>query len=271
MNVPSNKWKCHDCTIKQHECMICHKRGKEGDSYLRGKKRVFTFYEQWLRYNDIESYVNTFGNIVIDNDRERYMIDEPVIKCSQYNCGCFYHMSCIKNNPLFNITDNHPCIFRCPHHYCCVCHGNANSTTMMICIKCSKAYHVNCLKNIPYKPLVKKFILCEEHMDEPIKEPKTPKLAKSSKPTRVLRKRTHKKNDEEDNNNDDYLDGLKRQRKDGMIILIEFYIDEQGIVVIPYLEDGMNDNMMVESILPLDVNQEQIIEPSLLSDHDFEL
>lgn len=198
--------------------MICHQRGKEGDSYQRGKKRVFTFYEQWLRYNDIESYVNTFGNIVIDNDRERYMVDEPVIKCSQYNCGCFYHMSCIKNNPLFNVYDNHPCIFRCPRHYCCVCHGNANNSTLMVCVKCSNAYHANCLKTIQNKPLVKKYIICDQHPDEPLKQPKPvkqSKAAKGTKSTRTLRKRVHKE-DEEDEFEGGF-EGPKRRRKNSKI------------------------------------------------------
>lgn len=30
-------------------------------------------------------------------------------------------------------------------------------------------------------------------------------------------------------------------------------------------------NMMIEPVLPMDMNQEPITEPSLLSEHDFEL
>ena len=58
----SAKWKCKACVSHTHECMICHKKGKEGDVLGKGRKRLFGFYEQWLRYNDIESYINTFGS-----------------------------------------------------------------------------------------------------------------------------------------------------------------------------------------------------------------
>lgn len=171
-SAPS-KWKCYDCTNKQHECMICHKKGKEGDLINKGKKRLYTFYEQWLRFNDIASYINTFGSgVVIESNRDKYMIDEPVIKCIQHKCGCFYHMSCVKENPGFVLYDQHPCAFRCPHHYCAICGTGANNTPLLVCAKCSHAYHPNCIKGTPYKPLYRKYILCSEHMNDPDIQPK---------------------------------------------------------------------------------------------------
>ena len=178
------KWKCSDCARHQHECMICHKKGKEGDG-LKGRKRQFTFYEQWLRFNDIASYINYFGsNLVLDSDRAKYQIPEPVVKCSQYNCGCFYHMSCVQNSHGFTKQEQHYCMFRCPRHHCVVCGGSSSSSAMLICVRCSRVYHANCLKDIKHRVLNKKFILCEEHMNEEPVEPKELRGRKNKKRSR---------------------------------------------------------------------------------------
>ncbi len=164
--VPS-KWKCKQCSTHAYECMICHQIGKEGDALGKGRKRTFTFYEQWLRYNDIESYINTFGSGgMLDPDRNRYMIPEPVIKCTQHHCGCFYHISCAKKSPNFVFYDQHPCLFRCPRHYCCLCGNNQNSQFLAVCARCPHAYHTSCLKQVSHQVLNKKYVLCGDHPDE---------------------------------------------------------------------------------------------------------
>lgn len=159
------KWKCRDCATRTHECMICHKRGKEGDNIGKGRKRQFTFYEQWLRFNDLEAFINTFGSGgFIDTDRDRYMVAEPVIKCMQHHCSCFYHISCIQKHGLCTVySQQHPCMFRCPRHYCCICKAPANNQVLQVCVKCSHAYHGACLKNVPHTPLVKKYLICGDH------------------------------------------------------------------------------------------------------------
>ena len=118
--------------------MICHKRGKEGDVLGKGKKRLFTFYEQWLRFNDLEAYISTFGSGgFIDSNRDKYMVPEPVIKCMQHHCSCFYHMSCVLASGACTLyPQQHPCMFRCPRHYCCVCKTPANNQVLQVCVKC---------------------------------------------------------------------------------------------------------------------------------------
>lgn len=168
------KWKCRSCATHSHECMICHKKGKEGDVLGKGKKRMFSFYEQWLRYNDLEAYINTFGSGgSIDPNREKYMVPEPVIKCMQHHCSCFYHMSCVlASNACTMYPQQHPCMFRCPRHYCCVCKGPAANQVLQVCVKCSHAYHVNCMKGLTYTPLVKKYLICGDHKPAEKKERK---------------------------------------------------------------------------------------------------
>ena len=160
----------------------------------KGRKRTFAFYEQWLRYNDIELFINLFGSTgFIDSNRENYMVSEPLIKCTQHNCGCFYHMSCVRNNPRFVMyPDLHPCTFRCPRHYCRVCGGNAVNQVLLVCVKCCNAYHSNCLKNIPHQNLVKKFIICNEQK----KKKKNQKRKDGAKEVGKKRSRTldHQKN-----------------------------------------------------------------------------
>lgn len=183
ISKPDSKWKCFSCSHHQHECMICHKKGKEGDSFTKGRKRLFTFYEQWLRYNDIASYMNYFNaNLVIDSDREKYMIPEPVVKCINHNCGCFYHMSCIADHPRTGKYENqHYCMFRCPRHYCAACGGSSAVSALLSCVRCCKVYHANCLKNTNHRVLHKKFILCDEHADEQPIEPKPPRVRRNRK------------------------------------------------------------------------------------------
>ena len=57
----------------------------------------------------------------------------------------------------------HPCMFRCPRHYCCICKAPANNQVLQVCVKCSHAYHANCLKTVPHTPLVKKYLICGDH------------------------------------------------------------------------------------------------------------
>lgn len=166
--VPA-KWKCRDCVTKQRECFLCHRRGCEGDAVGKGKKRTFAFYEQWLRVNHIEQYITLFeSGGVIDADRSLYNVDEPLIKCAQYNCGCFYHMSCVQKaaDRFVRYEKQHPCMFRCPRHYCRVCGENALNQVLYVCVKCPNAFHASCLSKIPHQPLVRKFIICNEHQDE---------------------------------------------------------------------------------------------------------
>ena len=180
------KWKCRSCATRTHECMICHKRGKEGDVLGKGKKRLFTFYEQWLRFNDLEAYISTFGSGgFIDSNRDKYMVPEPVIKCMQHHCSCFYHMSCVLASGACTLyPQQHPCMFRCPRHYCCVCKTPANNQVLQVCVKCSHAYHASCLKTVPHTPLVKKYLICGDH---PAVEEKKRKRAKQG--SEVPRKR----------------------------------------------------------------------------------
>ena len=161
-----NKWKCRACVTKQRECFLCHRRGQEGDAVGKGKKRSFAFYEQWLRVNDIEQFITLFGSGgVIDADRSLYQIDEPLIKCAQHNCGCFYHMSCVQkaSERFVRYEEQHPCMFRCPRHYCRVCGKNALNQVLLVCVKCPNAFHASCLSTIPHQTLVRKFIICNEH------------------------------------------------------------------------------------------------------------
>ena len=60
----------------------------------------------------------------------------------------------------------HPCMFRCPRHYCRVCGENALNQVLYVCVKCPNAFHASCLSKIPHQPLVRKFIICNEHQDE---------------------------------------------------------------------------------------------------------
>ena len=178
----SAKWNCKACVSHTHECMICHKKGKEGDVLGKGRKRLFGFYEQWLRYNDIESYINTFGSGgSLDPNRDRYLVPEPVIKCTQHNCGCFFHLSCARKSPHFVFYDQHPCLFRCPRHYCCICGTNQTSQPLAVCIRCSHAYHVGCMKQVPCEILNKKFVVCPDHPDEHPHEPRKPSARKRVK------------------------------------------------------------------------------------------
>ena len=174
------KWKCQECTSRTHTCMICGVAGKEGDSVMPGRKRDFSFYEQWLRYNDIELYISTFGmGNVTDFDRDRYKCAEPVLKCTQYHCDCFYHMSCARKAESFTFyNDQHPCFFRCPRHYCIQCKNNHISQMMVICPRCPRAYHINCIKKIPHRSINRKYFLCENHPNE---EPHPPRLPEGKK------------------------------------------------------------------------------------------
>ena len=148
----------------------------------KGRKRLFGFYEQWLRYNDIESYINTFGSGgSLDPNRDRYLVPEPVIKCTQHNCGCFFHLSCARKSPHFVFYDQHPCLFRCPRHYCCICGTNQTSQPLAVCIRCSHAYHVGCMKQVPCEILNKKFVVCPDHPDEHPHEPRKPSARKRVK------------------------------------------------------------------------------------------
>ena len=170
--------------------MLCGKTGHEGDEVAKGRKREFTFYEQWLRYNDIETFTNTFGTgSILDSDRDRYMCSEPVIKCTQHHCGCFYHLSCARKAANFTFyEDQHPCMFRCPRHYCQQCKNTHLSQTMAVCVRCSRAYHVSCLKHVSHKSINRKYFLCDDHSME---EPRPPKPLEKKK-KRVVEKRGEK-------------------------------------------------------------------------------
>ena len=147
----------------------------------------------------------------------------------------------------------------------------------MVCVKCSNAYHANCLKTIKYKPLVKKYIICDQHPDEPLKQPKPvkSKTAKTAKSTRITRKRVHKKDEEEEENEVAY-EGSKRCRKNSILECGRFYIGENSVATTQQKDEEKKEEstgMMVEPTLPTEEMQAQSAtgETTALSEHDFEL
>ena len=99
-------WKCSLCEYDKHLCGIC---GKEGVDLEEARRQ---------RGLQVDSEVPTTKTYVV--------------KCAMRNCPHFYHMKCVRHDPLTNTahyTDQYK--FRCPAHYCCVCSDTGNTKQLI--------------------------------------------------------------------------------------------------------------------------------------------
>ena len=87
-----------------------------------------------------------------------------LMACGQRGCGTFYHQHCLLRNPHTKTMQKFGRGFKCPLHWCNLCHLSGTSSTIVSCIKCCTAYHIKCLPK-DSKVLSKNYILCSKHVD----------------------------------------------------------------------------------------------------------
>ena len=110
------------------------------------------------------------------------------VKCSQVNCGKFYHQECINN--IFSKCDTikanqngSQTRFFCPLHSCKVCiqtnksPNSSNSATLpnskiVRCIRCPTAYHQKSCFIAGCQVLSSQLMICDQHYEEEAKKKK---------------------------------------------------------------------------------------------------
>lgn len=168
-----------------YTCLICHKEGYDAN-----------YYDQMIEQGLIESTNEEDENIVrrlknkkrkakrrgSDDDYDAYsshgsskkkgafkqnpLIHNPnvVFKCLVKSCGHFYHINCIQSmeygskERFSDLTR-----FRCPLHFCCVCHETGNTKHLVQCMMCSNASHVSCLSATCGHRISKLYYICNLH------------------------------------------------------------------------------------------------------------
>jgi len=92
-----------------------------------------------------------------------------VFQCSHNDCGRFYHMDCVAENCLAVFKGDGK--FICPLHACAKCRGKQEVSVQ--CIRCSNAYHSDCLDRERTLRLHLNLIICDRHFpDNPKFNPK---------------------------------------------------------------------------------------------------
>ena len=110
------------------------------------------------------------------------------LKCSQVNCGKFYHQQCIdsiigkvENPKSTNVSQSR---FFCPLHSCKVCvqssKANSNSVNpanipnskIVRCIRCPTAYHQKTCFIAGCQVLSSQYMICDQHYEEEAKKKK---------------------------------------------------------------------------------------------------
>ena len=97
-------------------------------------------------------------------DQDDWKGDKGVRCCSVPKCGLFYHLSCVRDNPLTVFySSNTNSSFKCPAHYCYKC-AAIGEVYYVHCLTCERAEHVKCMGNSEIR-LAKKIIFCEFCVD----------------------------------------------------------------------------------------------------------
>jgi len=90
--------------------------------------------------------------------------DQGVRCCSVPKCGLFYHLACVRDNPLTVFySQNNNSSFKCPAHYCYKC-AAIGEVYYVHCLCCERAEHVKCMGSSEVR-LAKKIIFCEFCVD----------------------------------------------------------------------------------------------------------
>ena len=93
-------------------------------------------------------------------DLDDWKGDNGVRCCSVPKCGLFFHLACVRDNPLTVFySDNSNSSFKCPAHYCYKC-AAIGEVYYVHCLTCQRAEHVKCMGSAEVR-LAKKVILCE--------------------------------------------------------------------------------------------------------------
>ena len=98
--------------------------------------------------------------------KQNPLIHNPnvVFKCLVKSCGHFYHINCIQSmdyGSKEHFSDFTR--FRCPLHFCCVCHETGNTKHLVQCMMCSNASHVSCLSSTCGHRISKLYYICNLH------------------------------------------------------------------------------------------------------------
>ena len=98
---------------------------------------------------------------------------EKVTKCSENNCGKYYHVECLKKNYPHKLVKEDPATIICPLHFCLTCYVEHQNDRvyrfvrkrLLKCLKCPTAYHFidSCLA-AGSVTVSSSYLICPEHL-----------------------------------------------------------------------------------------------------------
>jgi len=130
-----SEWICSDCQTGKHRCFCCSDYGY--DASLKAKVEPLK------------------GNEALG------LNEELVYSCNKKDCGRFYHLKCVKENPSTEFSSTGS--FVCPLHACAKCMGR--EAVSIQCIRCENAYHSKCVNRENTLRLHLNLIVCDKHLE----------------------------------------------------------------------------------------------------------